>query len=238
MPPCTPCRISSHSPTGSSETTRIVLSRSSFEGKPTIARVSERRAARSRMYQAMQMAGSLSECARATNLATRWRTAILPHNFICRLQQAMPLLAVPPEILGHVASFATTPCLAALCGTSTTLRDVVLPILYSHLDCQSLTGALRLFRACATAKDQRLYVHQYAREVKAISLPTRQASREVKASIAFSLARAISEGCFPHLQCLCWTFSHQRDHSYDSDRNARTFDEPLWRALNERYATL
>jgi hypothetical protein len=155
-----------------------------------------------------------------------------------RPQHAMPLLALPPEILGHVASFADTPCLASLCGTSTTLRDIILPILYSHLDCQSLTGALRLFRACTDVKDQRLYVHQYAREVKAISLPTRQASREVKASIAFSLARAISEGCFPNLQCLCWTFSHQRDHSYDSDGNARMFDEPLWRALDERYVSL
>ena len=150
----------------------------------------------------------------------------------------MPLLGLPPEVLTYIASFMSTPSLSALSCTCTTARDLILPLLYSHLDCQSLAGALRLFRECTNSKDPDIYIRKYGNEVKAISLPERTASRDVKASIAFSLARAISENRFPNLKRLRWTFAYKRAPTYDSDRNARIFDEPLWRALDELYGSL
>lgn len=153
------------------------------------------------------------------------------------LSHSMPLLALPREVLERIVQELQTPSLAAFCAASTVARDISLPILYSHLDCQSLFGALSLFRAVTSSEKSNKLAERFASSVTAISPPNRRASKDVKAAIAFHLSRAIFEGHFPKLRKLRWTFSAQCSNDF-AEENRLDFDEPLWVALDARYSDL
>lgn len=81
------------------------------------------------------------------------------------------------------------------------------------------------------------FAARYAANVRSIAIPRRRATHEVKTAIATALAECISKGWFPQLRHLEWPFYHMR-RGFLEEADACMFDEPLWKALEERYETL
>ena len=81
------------------------------------------------------------------------------------------------------------------------------------------------------------FAARYAANVRSIAIPRRRATHEVKTAIATALAECISKGWFPNLRHLEWPFYHMR-RGFLEEADACMFDEPLWKALDERYETL